>query len=313
MLDSRRKVQANGDYVEIPVNGPIPGHPAFLQESPQFYRKMPMLCELLAGEATPQDLALLPRGWYILGDIIIVKVPSELEHLKERIGGALLAIYPRCKAVLRDRGIAGELRQPMREVIAGCDTKTVHRENGVLFKLDAMRIMFSQGNLLERMRMGRLGKDELVVDMFAGIGYFSLPMAVHSRPRKVMAIELNPLAFSYLKENIRLNHVEGIVEPILGNCREMAPCGRADRAVMGFVGTTDRFLKTGLEALRPGGILHYHQTIPSWQYPAAAIDDVTKAAKALGKRAEILQCIRVKKYSPGVLHVVVDARIDRDY
>ncbi|WP_341537002.1 hypothetical protein [Methanosarcina barkeri] len=44
--------------------------------------------------------------------------------------------------------------------------------------------MYSKGNLEERKRMSKLGEGEIVVDMFAGIGYFSIPMAVHSRPKK---------------------------------------------------------------------------------------------------------------------------------
>lgn len=313
-LDSKRKVLVRGDHVEIPIKTPIPGYKTFCQEQPEFYRRTPGLGDLLEGELTPLELSFLPRGWYILGEVIIVKVPPEIEHLKGRIGEALLTIYPRCKTVLCDRGIEGQLRQPLREVIAGGDTVAVHRENGVIFRLDASRIMFSQGNLLERIRMGRFGRDEFVVDMFAGIGYFTLPMAVHSRPKKVVAIELNPLALRYLQENVRLNRVEDIVEPVLGDCRdickEAAYTGKADRVVMGFVGTTDRYLKTGIEVLRPGGILHYHQTVPSWMYPEAPVKDVTEASEASGRRAEILRCARVKKYSPGVLHAVVDARID---
>lgn len=313
ILDRQRKVVFHGGYVEIPVIAPLPGYSAFFQEHPEFYKRTPGICELLDGEVTPQELMLLPRGWYILGEIIIVKVSSQLEHLKERIGTALLTIYPRCKTVLRDFGIEGSFRQPVREVIAGSDTETLHKENGVIYRLDALRIMFSQGNLKERIRMGKFGRDEFVVDMFAGIGYFTLPMAVHSRPRKVVAIELNPLAYRYLQENVRLNRVDNIVEPTLGDCREMSPIGEADRVIMGYVGTTDHYLKTGIEALRPGGILHYHQTVPSWLYPDAAIKDVTKAAEALGRRAEILQCTKVKKYSPGVLHAVVDVRIDGNH
>ncbi len=312
-LDSHRKIQVRGNRVEIPVTAPVPGFTTFLQELPEFYRRIPELCELLAEDATPQELSALPRGWYILGEIIIVKIPDRLERIKGRIGEALLVMYPRCKTVLRDRGIAGQLRQPVREIIAGHDTETIHMENGVSFKLDAMKIMFSQGNLRERMRMSRLGKGEFIVDMFAGIGYFSVSMAVHSRPKKVTAIELNPEAFGYLRENILLNRVEDIVEPILGDCRDMAPYGIADRVIMGFVGTTDRYLETGIGALRPGGVLHYHQTLPSWRFPKAAMDDVINAASLSGRRAEILQCIRVKKYSPGVLHAVVDARIDGDF
>jgi tRNA wybutosine-synthesizing protein 2 len=173
--------------------------------------------------------------------------------------------------------------------------------------------MFSAGNLQERMRMSRVGKDEFVIDMFAGIGYFSLPMAVHSRPAKIMAIELNPVACDYLRENIRLNHVQDIVHPILGDCGDLTPHEVADRVVMGMVQVTDRYLQKGIEALRSGGILHYHQTIPSWKYPEKAVKDVTDAAGALGCRTKILQCIRIKKYSPGVVHTVVDAQIDKDF
>jgi tRNA wybutosine-synthesizing protein 2 len=106
--------------------------------------------------------------------------------------------------------------------------------------------------------------------------------------------------------------VEEIVDPVLGDCAKETPRGVADRVVMGMVRVTDRYLNKGIEALRPGGILHYHQTIPAWKYPAAAVRDVTLAAEAKGYKAEILQCFKVKKYSPGVVHSVVDARIDWD-
>ena len=161
--------------------------------------------------------------------------------------------------------------------------------------------------------MSHLGKGEYVVDMFAGIGYFTLPMAVHSRPRKIMAIELNPNAYHYLCQNIQQNHVENIVEPTLGDCAKVTPEGVADRVVMGMVQITDQYLQKGISALRPGGILHYHQTIATSMYPAAAIRDVTQAAAALGCKAEILNSVLVKKYSPGVVHAVIDARIDRDF
>jgi tRNA wybutosine-synthesizing protein 2 len=82
---------------------------------------------------------------------------------------------------------------------------------------------------------------------------------------------------------------------------------------MGMVKVTDRYLQKGISALRPGGILHYHQTIPSGMYPDAAIRDVMQAAAASGCRVEILGHVLVKKFSPGVVHAVIDARIDRDF
>lgn len=309
MLDSRRKVLPRQGLVEIPVKKPMLAYQTIAQAHPEFFKSSPELADLMKGQMNPEQLGLLPRGWFILGDIIIVKIQPQLERFKDRIGNALLSIYPRCRSVLRDFGIEGPLREPVREIIAGESSETVHRENGVLFKLDALKVMFSQGNLRERMRMSLLGRDEIVVDMFAGIGYFALPMAVHAKPEKVLAIELNPVAYRYLKENVRLNRVESIVEPVFGNCQETTPQGVADRVVMGYVGATDQYLRTGVQALRPGGVLHYHQTIPSRKYPNYAIKDVVEAAEKLGKRVEILSFARVKKYSPGVVHAVVDARI----
>ena len=298
-----------GCYVEIPVTSSVSGCEMVAQENPRFYKRTPDLAEALQSELSEADLDLLPRGWYIQGEVIVVKIHPDISRHQHRIGQALLDFYPRCCTVLRDYGIEGQFREPVREMIAGTRTETVHRENGVVFNLDARKVMFSAGNLKERMRMGLFGKDEFVVDMFAGIGYFTLPMAVHSRPRKIVAIELNPNAYHYLCQNIRENHVEKIVEPIFGDCREVTPVGVADRVVMGMVQVTDRYLLKGIQALRPGGILHYHQTIPTAMHPAQAVRDVTDAANVLGRPVEILRCVRVKKYSPGMVHAVVDARI----
>ncbi len=250
---------------------------------------------------------LLPAGWQILGDIIIVSLCRELENRKTVVGNALLSLYPRCRTVLLDRGISGQLRQPEREVIAGNETETVHKENGCYFKLDAMKLMYSKGNIAEKKRMSRLGKGEVVVDMFAGIGYFSIPMAVHSKPKKIFAIEINPLAFDYLQENIRLNRVEDMVEPVQGDCAVAAPPGRADRVIMGYLNAYE-YLEHGICTLLTGGIIHYHEAVPEAveHRPAERIID---AAGKQGRKAEIIRMLRIKKYSPGVWHVVVDARI----
>jgi len=313
ILDRRRKVLSRGERVEIPVQAGLDGYMVAAQEKIELYRSAPRLEELIAEEMSSREISLLPRGWYILGEVIVVKIQPALEAFKHSIGRALLEIYPRCRSVVRDFGIDGPLREPVRELIAGESSETVHRENGVRFRLDALKIMFSQGNLRERMRMSGLGHGETVVDMFAGIGYFSIPMAVHSRPHRLLAIELNPVAHKYLVENARLNKVEEIVQPVLGDCSKETPSGEADRVIMGLVQVTDKYLHQGMGALRAGGILHYHQTVPSRLYPQAAIQEVVAAARSLGRRAEIVRCAKVKKFSPGVVHAVVDVRIDRDY
>jgi tRNA wybutosine-synthesizing protein 2 len=313
VLDKSRKIIKIQSHVEIPVIRSVSGCEIVMQEDPVFYKKKPDLFQALQGKIPEKYIHLIPRGWFLLGEVIVVKIHPDLTAYEHHIGQVLLDFYPRCCTVLADEGIFGPFREPVRRTIIGNKTQTVHKENKVIFNLDASLVMFSPGNLKERIRMSRFGKGEYVVDMFAGIGYFTLPMAVHSRPRKITAIELNPNAYHYLCQNIRDNQVEEIVEPVLGDCAKVTPDGVADRVVMGMVQVTDQYLQKGISALKPGGILHYHQTIAISTYPAAAIRDVTKAAAALGCRAEILGCVLVKKYSPGVVHAVIDARIGRDY
>lgn len=66
-------------------------------------------------------------------------------------------------------------------LLKGKDGWVEHRENGILYCLDVTRCMFSSGNVTEKARMGRLAcGGETVVDLFAGIGYHTLPLLVHA-------------------------------------------------------------------------------------------------------------------------------------
>lgn len=307
-LDKSRKLLKKDGFIEIPVteNFRTNGFILVDQDDPEYYlQEKTVFSDLDIHES---EKKLLPRGWQVLGDIIIVTLDEKLMDRKAGIGKALLAYYPGCRTVLLDRGISGRMRQPDREIIAGDDiTETVHKENGCLFKLDAMKVMFSQGNLAEKKRMSKLGKDETVVDMFAGIGYFSIPIAVHAKPKKIISIEINPVSFGYLKENIALNRVGDIIEPTAGDCAKVTPCRIANRVIMGYLDGQD-YLEAGINALLPGGILHYHEAVPEAVEERPA-DRIVEAARQQGREVEIIASRRIKKYAPGVWHVVVDARV----
>jgi tRNA wybutosine-synthesizing protein 2 len=305
ILDKTRKLVKRNGFIEIPVTDSRGGIGLVEQETPEFYLPKKTLESIL--NIPLHEKELLPSGWQLLGDVIIITLREELETRKNDIAKALLSMYPGCRTVLLDRGISGQMRQPEREIIAGERTETIHRENGCLFKLDAMRIMYSQGNLAERKRMSRLGKGEVVVDMFAGIGYFSIPMAVHSKPEKIFAIEINPVSAGFLRENIRLNRVEKIIEPVEGDCALVTPRGIADRVIMGYL-DAHQYLEHGIRALVPGGILHFHEAVPE-AVERRPIERIIDAAEKLGRKVEIISVRKVKKYSPGVWHVVVDAKI----
>ena len=81
------------------------------------------------------------------------------------------------------------------------------------------------------------------------------------------------------------------------------------KVIMGYVGTTHEYLEYGIRALKGGDVLHFHETVPSNiadTRPRTRIEDM---AKQCGCGCEILGQRMIKKYSPGVEHVVVDARI----
>ena len=237
----------------------------------------------------------------VIGDILVLK--NEPDNLQE------LLDLPEVKRIVKLGRINGPKREPEVEILVGDNTETIHRENHCFFKLDVARIMWSKGNTGERKRMANLVEDgETVVDMFAGIGYFSIPMAVHSNPVKIYSLEINPVSYGYLKENIVLNKVEDVIEPILGDCREFAPKNFADRVLMGYIGNTHEYLDKAVNIVKPGGIIHYHESVPDnlkFERPPQRIIDAAK-----GRDVKILNKRIIKKYSPGVYHVVIDALIE---
>ncbi|ADB57761.1 class I SAM-dependent methyltransferase [Archaeoglobus profundus] len=308
--DKDRLVVCRGDYVEIPIYDGFENYfkeyEIVEQEEPVFARKSD-LYEILK-EKIPRKLwDYIPRRYKIIGDVILIKIPDELEEYKQLIGETLLSIHKRCKSVWRDLGREGMLRKPKVELIAGSGSETVHKENGCLFKLDVTKVMFSVGNQGERMRIVKLVQDgEVVVDMFAGIGYFTIPIAVHTKAKKIYAIEINPDSYFYLLENIELNDVKNVI-PILGDSMYVTPEGVADRVVMGHI-FCHEFLPVAIKALKGDGYIHYHESVPE-VIINRPIERIKSACESLGKNVKIENFRKVKNYSPGVLHVVVDAYV----
>ena len=261
----------------------------------------------------PVDLStFIPKKWEKIGDILILKIPDQLNQFSTELAKTYAEVLD-CRTVLEDvSGITGEYRQPNSQVLYGdLNTETVHVENGVKYKLDASKIMFSSGNIKERIHMAKISnKNEVVVDLFAGIGYFSLPIALYSKPRRVYACEKNPIAYDYLCENVVLNGVTDIVRPILGDNRRVAPTGVADRVIMGYIQDTYIFLPIALHVLKErGGVIHYHEACPDKLIPGRLIKYIKRAVEAESKEMVVLDQRKVKSYAPGVSHVVVDVRI----
>jgi len=253
------------------------------------------------------ELARAPGSWAVVGTVVLVEMGDAPRPAE--VGDALLSLHENADTVLARGGIDGTQREPDVTVVAGDgDTETVHTEHGTRYALDLADVMFSPGNKAERKRMGdAIAPDERVFDMFAGIGYFTLPMA--RAGARVTATEINPTSFRYLLENAKLNDVHDRVDLYRADCRDVAGGVSADRVVMGYYDAHE-YLDAALAALEPGGILHMHEATPEslvFDRPRARLE---AAANDAGRRVEMLDRRRVKGYSEGVAHVVVDARVD---
>jgi len=257
------------------------------------------------------EVEVLPDRWERLGRLLLLRVPVELAHREEEMAG-LYARVLGVDAVLSEEGpVTGVERRPSVRLVWGEGTVTVHREHRVEYEFDAGRQMFSKGNVGERLRMGRtVRQGETVVDMFAGIGYFSLPMAVLGSPAVVHAAEIDPEAHGWLVGNVARNAVEDVVRPLLGDCRDVVPRGVADRVVMGYVGGTEDYLDVAMEALGPaGGVVHMHEKYGIEEVPDRPMEAVEAAAVAAGRGAVLLGWREVKSYAPAIVHAVVDVDV----
>ena len=340
--DSRRIREVDDGTVSLPVTEPPADtrvREVVRQLDPEL--RSPDLEDLLADRGWDErDLESAPGSWAVIGSVVLVTIPEGCPD-EGAVGEALLELHGEADSVLADEGIAtdgtaGTYREPRTRLVAGDrDTETIHTEHGTRYALDPARVMFSPGNQAERVRMGEVvASDERVFDMFAGIGYFTLPMA--GAGARVTAAEINPTAFRYLLENAVLNDVDDRVDAYMTDCRELADDLEVDRVVMGYYGTANEsdggsanapdesaddgdgertdeahtVLPEALEALAPGGVVHYHEATPESLLWARPLERLREAGGAAERELEVLEKRRVKSHSAGVAHVVIDARFE---
>lgn len=319
IYDSDRRIREHDDEaIEIPITAPPEATAirSVIEQIEPDYRITGLEDYLRARGWDSAEIAAAPNSWAVVGEIVLVRLPEDCPRPAE-VGEALLDLQG-ADTVLARHGIAGSHREPEITVLAGSgDTETVHTEHGTKYALDLAEVMFSPGNQAERVRMGQVvAPDERVLDMFAGIGYFTLPMARANA--HVTAIERNPTAFRYLLENTTLNNVTDNVTPYRADCRAVTDWHNdsdttvdvtADRIIMGYYDAYE-YLDAALAVLRPGGMLHMHEATPDallWDRPITRLET---AAATHDRTVTIENKRRVKTHAEGVYHVVLDARID---
>lgn len=213
-----------------------------------------------------EDLANISNSYDIVGDIAIIRLTNTSRKYSQVIAESIMKINKNIKTVLGQTSpVHGDFRLRQLEFIAGEDeTTTIHTESGCHFSVDVKECYFSPRLSYERMRIAeQVQSGEVIVNMFAGVGCFSIVIAKHSKVGKVYSIDLNPTAIRYMKQNVRSNNVYGQVTPVLGDAGEIIQkrlCNAANRILMPLPERAFEYLPYALSALRSiGGCVHYHE------------------------------------------------------
>ena len=271
------------------------------------------ITELLKDKLTEEEIEELKKSFDIIGDVVIVEIPEDLEAHKKEIGQATLQFTKRKTVYMKKSAVKGVTRVRELELIAGEDNPiTIHKEHGTRLKLDVKNVYFSPRLATERKRVQEATQDgEEILDMFAGIGPFPIVIA-HEKNVNITAVDINEYAIKYLNENIKLNKLapNAHITAICGDTNEVAlnelKDKKFDRLIMNLPGLAPEFLDLAVSLCKDGGVIHYYEFSDGF---SQGIERAQIACEKQNKEVEILNTRKVKSSSPGMWHVAIDCKV----
>jgi tRNA (guanine37-N1)-methyltransferase len=274
------------------------------------------LIEALGSSFSGEELKRALSGIDIIGDLAVIKLPRAWEGRGHEIGGLLLSRMTRVKGIFRQTTAAcrGEKVRSLEWLAGKEETTTIYKEYGCQFHLDIAKVYFSPRLSYERFRIAKLTTSgEVIVNMFAGIGTFSIVIAKNRAGVRVYSIDKSKAAFDFMVENVALNGLNGTVVPILGDAKEAAAglMGMADRVLMPLPELVYEYLPYGVACLKEGGWIHAY----THQEGASRRQAVEEAEGKVRNRIEEFSAVKeisgrsVRSVGRRMYQVAVDARI----
>ena len=261
------------------------------------------LREKLANTLSPRTLRGVYSSFDLIGDIAIIKTPADNIEAEEAIAKQILATHQGVKTVLSPTSpVKGEHRIRNLKLLGGEDkTVTKYKESGCIFSVDVEKCYFSPRLSYERKRIAtQVLPGETIVNMFSGVGCFSIIIAKTVPKTIVHSIDINPVAYEYMIENIRLNRVYGKVYPILGDSKIMIQKleHTVDRILMPLPEKALEYLPAAVSALKKrGGWIHYYD----FEHAVGAEDPREKTEQKVAQALDIV----------GVRYIFAHSRIIR--
>ncbi len=266
----------------------------------------------LIEEEEKETPEFVPSSYEIIGDVAVVNIEEGVEDKKEDIAEHIVKQNPNVKTVLeKTKELSGEFRVGGYRKILGERTETVHIEHGARFKLDPTKVFFSERLSHERQRIVEKVEDgEVVHAWFAGVGPYPVLVARNKNPGKVYAVEKNPDACGYLRENVKLNKVEDRVEVFCGDVEQIvSELEKPDRIIMPLPKGSKNFLDLAFECVKKGGTIHYYRFASEEDMWDKIIDEIREVADKRGESFEVKEKEVCGHYAPYVHRVCVDFKV----
>jgi len=275
---------------------------------------------LLADKLEPWELKLVYKSYDVVGDIAVIRVPEPLKQQSKIIAEAVMQTTKRLRAVWRQTSsVSGNFRLRGLEFVLGeRKTITLHKEHGCIFKVDLEKCYFSPRLLYERMRIAeQIQPGEVILNMFAGVGCYSIVIAKHSKPEKIFSIDINPIAIQCMQENIKLNKVEEKIIPVQGDAKKVIEerlQNVVDRVLMPLPEKAYEYLDYALLALKPtGGRIHYYD----FEHAKKPEDPIEKIVAKVSEKLQTLGVNFIVEFErivrttgPNWYQVVLDIRVN---
>lgn len=275
-----------------------------------------MLKNVLAGVLSKDEAAQVFSAFDQIGDIVIVKIPDALLAKKQLIAEAILANVKTAKAVFAQASaVRGDFRIRDLELLAGENrTTTEYKEHGCRFKVDVAKAYFSPRLSTERQRIANLVQDnETIVNMFAGVGTYSIVIAKLIKRCTVYSIDSNPVANELCIQNAKLNKVSDRVIPVCDDAAhaiESRLAGTADRVLMPLPERAKEFVAPAVSALKEKGVVHYFAHVKANDKKEAKEAGTKDAHEAFAPyKHEIENVTVVREVGPRIYQIVADITV----
>ena len=276
---------------------------------------MATLKEALKGKLTEEQISNLKASYDIIGDIAVMNSMSKGMKNKEKlVAKTIMELNNHIKTVVKKIGPTSgvERIRKVRVVLGEKRTDTTYIENGCRFRLDINKTYFSPRLGYERLRViEQVKKNEIVYDLFAGIGPFAIPIA--KRAKKVVAIDINKNACKFLEENVRISRVSDKIDVYCGDARKVIAKHKwkkvADRVIMNLPMHAGQFLDLAFKIAKKNAIVHFYFFLPEEELFEGATKLIEKAAKKAKRKIRIINERKCGQLAPWIWRVAIDFKI----